>query len=124
MSDYGKEKEVFASSAAEPEKWWRLGATRATCIVACLPAFMDKDGFSTGAGMPITRGANMTTSKHVDASSVDIPSTDDIDLDEDKNAQDVPEDAVPFDVTAEDIQVPTPHTILSLSRQLLCSLFL
>jgi hypothetical protein len=68
---------------------------------------MDMDGFSTGAAKPITRGANLTTTEHVDASasSIDVPS-EDIDLLDDKDDKlcDIPEGAVAFTITAADIE--------------------
>lgn len=104
VSDYGHEAEALAAAEAEPEEWSRLGATRSTCIVACLPAFMDESGHSTGGGMPIARGASLTTSEHVEVSgSIDPVETEDDSM-EDDAMQDVPEGAVPFEITAEDIQ--------------------
>eukprot|EP00873_Tetraselmis_striata_P020838 jgi/Tetstr1/441102/TSEL_029370.t1 len=104
VSDYGHEAEALAAAEAEPEEWSRLGATRSTCIVACLPAFMDESGHSTGGGMPIARGASLTTSEHVEVSgSIDPVETEDDSMEDDAR-QDVPEGAVPFEITAEDIQ--------------------
>uniref|UniRef100_A0A061SA19 Insulinase (Peptidase family m16) family protein isoform 2 n=1 Tax=Tetraselmis sp. GSL018 TaxID=582737 RepID=A0A061SA19_9CHLO len=102
VSHYGKEDQAAAEAEASPEEWMQFGATRATSIVACIPAFMDESGHSTGGGMPLTRGASLTTTEHVDVSAnIDSVSSDE---DEDPDAEEVPEGAVRFDITAEDIQ--------------------
>lgn len=102
VSDYGSEEAALDAATMAPEEWSRLGATRSTCIVACLPAFMDKSGYSTGGGMPMQRGASMTTGEHVEVSgSLDtVEGSGDLE----DNPDDIPEDAVKFEITAEDIQ--------------------
>lgn len=54
---------------ADPSWAWP-GPTRATAIVACLPAFMDASGHSTGGGAPMQRGASLATTQHVDPAAV------------------------------------------------------
>ncbi len=48
ISHYRKEEEALAAAEALPEAWAAPGPTRATSIVACLPAFTDTSGLSTG----------------------------------------------------------------------------
>jgi len=48
-SHYGAEEKAAADAAAAPEEWMDFGASRATSIVACVPAFMDASGKSAGA---------------------------------------------------------------------------
>ena len=55
---------------ADPSSWAWPGPTRATAIVACLPAFMDASGHSTGGGAPMQRGASLATTQHVDPAAV------------------------------------------------------
>ncbi len=62
---------------SEPGTWAWPGPTSATALVACLPAFMDASGHSTGAAAPLTRGASMATTQHVDPAAVAAAATDD-----------------------------------------------
>lgn len=55
---------------ADPSAWAWPGPTRATAIVACLPAFMDASGHSTGGAAPMQRGASLATTQHVDPAAV------------------------------------------------------
>lgn len=43
-SDFGNEAGALAAAAAEPGAYIPSGPTRATSIVACLPAFVDASG--------------------------------------------------------------------------------
>ena len=52
-----------------------------------------------GGGMPMQRGASLTTSEHIDPAS---PPAQLADM-EDPNNADIPEGAIRFNVTAEDI---------------------
>ena len=57
ISHYGSEAESAAEAAANPEEWLEWGASHATSIVACIPAYMDASGHSTGKfppGFPLT----------------------------------------------------------------------
>ncbi len=47
-SHYGAEEKAAAEAAADPQEWMDFGASRATSIVACVPAFMDASGKSAG----------------------------------------------------------------------------
>lgn len=97
-SHYGSEEELLKEWEADPSAWAEPGPSVATAIVACVPAFMDASGHSTGGGAPITRGASMATTQHVDPTAVST-------LDESSEADDdVPDGAVRFDLEAEDIQ--------------------
>ena len=53
-----------------------------------------------GGGLPLQRGASMTTDKHVDPAAP-VPAGDEV---EDSNLQDVPEGAVRFDLEPADIE--------------------
>ena len=48
ISHYGAKEEAAAEAAANPEQWLDFGASHATSIVACVPAYMDASGHSTG----------------------------------------------------------------------------
>ena len=50
VSHYSAEDKAAAEAAANPEQWMDFGASRATSIVACVPAFMDASGKSAGTG--------------------------------------------------------------------------
>ena len=49
VSHYGAEEKAASEAADAPEEWMDFGASRATSIVACVPAFMDASGKSAGA---------------------------------------------------------------------------
>jgi len=51
VSHYGNAEAAAAAAAADPDAWAPWGATRATSIVACIPAFTDPSGQSTGAAL-------------------------------------------------------------------------
>ena len=53
-----------------------------------------------GGGLPLQRGASMTTDKHVDPAAA-VPTGDE---EEDSNLQDVPEGAVRFELEPADIE--------------------
>lgn len=48
VSHYGREEELWAEYNSDPSGWAAPGPTWATSIVACIPAFMDDSGLSTG----------------------------------------------------------------------------
>lgn len=50
ISHYGREAELFEEAGSDPLQngWAWPGPTWATSVVACLPAFMDASGSSTG----------------------------------------------------------------------------
>lgn len=48
VSHFGKEEEALQHAAANPDHWLPWGPSRTTCIVACIPAFTDRTGHSTG----------------------------------------------------------------------------
>lgn len=100
VSHYGREGEAWEEYQADPSGWAEPGPTWSTAIVACIPAFMDDSGLSTGGGAPLQRGAHIATMEHVDVSGTgsDIASS----LDEDSDG-DIPEGAVRFELEAEQI---------------------
>ena len=71
----GKKTQVFARCAEPSEAWF------------------------AGSGIPMQRGASLTTSEHIDPAS---PPAQLADMEDPDNA-DIPEGAVRFNVTAEDI---------------------
>ncbi|DBA67043.1 TPA: hypothetical protein ACH3X2_001377 [Trebouxia sp. C0005] len=101
ISHYRKEAELLEEAGHDPSQngYALWGPTRMTSIVACIPAFMDASGQSTGGGMPMQRGASLTTSEHIDPAS---PPAQLADMEDPDNA-DIPEGAIRFNVTAEDI---------------------
>ena len=48
-SHYGHEGECLAEADASGELWGWMGPTRCTAIIACIPAYTDLSGLSTGA---------------------------------------------------------------------------
>ena len=48
VSHYSAEKKAAAEAAGTPEEWMDFGVSRATSIVACVPAYMDASGKSAG----------------------------------------------------------------------------
>lgn len=50
---------MLAEASAQPGQWAYLGPTRATSIVACVPAYMDASGASISAGGSAGRGGSL-----------------------------------------------------------------
>jgi predicted Zn-dependent peptidase len=99
-SHYGSEDQLLRDWEENPSAWAQPGPTVATAVVACLPAFMDASGNSTGGAAPIARGASMATTQHVDPALAAAAALGDESSDTDK---DIPEGAVRFEVDAPDI---------------------
>ncbi|KAL4457809.1 hypothetical protein ABPG75_012674 [Micractinium tetrahymenae] len=97
LSHYNQERQLLEEYEADPSAWAWPGPTRATAIVACLPAFMDASGHSTGGGAPMQRGASLATTQHVDPAAVAA-------MEESGDEDDVPEGAVRFELEAADIE--------------------
>ena len=108
-SHYGAEADALAAAESLPEAWTTPpGPTRATAVVACVPAFADPSGLSVGSGLPMARGASMTTDMHFDktpptdaAAVAEALGGEDSDADA---AGEVPEGLVRFELTAEEIE--------------------
>ena len=110
-SHFGAEADALAAAASLPEAWATPpGPTRATAVVACVPAFADPSGLSAGGGLPMQRGASMTTDMHFDkappvadaaAVAAALGSGEDSDADA---AGEAPEGLVRFELTAEEIE--------------------
>jgi predicted Zn-dependent peptidase len=97
-SHYGAEAVPLAAADALPDAWSPPGPTRATAVVACVPAFADPTGLSLGAGPALQRGASMATDMHVDGAPPTL-------LGDDSDGDgDVPEGAVRFELTAAEIE--------------------
>lgn len=106
-SHFGAEADALAAAHSLPEAWTTPpGPTRATAVVACVPAFADPSGLSVGSGLPMARGASMTTDMHFDkapdaAAVADALGGEESDADA---AGEVPEGLVRFELTAEEIE--------------------
>ncbi|CAG9466529.1 unnamed protein product [Pedinophyceae sp. YPF-701] len=100
ISHYGREDALLEDFAANPDAW-PVEPTRATSIVACIPAYMDASGHSTGGGPPVQRGASMTTMEHVDVDTLD--DVEPVQPDEAEVWDDPPEGAVRFELEAGEI---------------------
>lgn len=68
VSHYQHEDEAIAAWSAEPQQWMDWGPTRSTCVVACIPAFTDESGHSTGGALPVLLMRSITTSRTVSLS--------------------------------------------------------
>lgn len=52
--------------------WAHLGPTRATSIVACIPAYMAESGQSVSAGSIAGRAGSFGAAGHLDADTIDL----------------------------------------------------
>ena len=73
---------------------------------------------SPGGGLPLQRGASMTTDKHVDPAAA-VPTGDG---EEDSNLQDVPEGAVRFELDRGEIEEALAAPSMQVMRPLACKL--
>lgn len=100
-SDYGASEHLLSDAAAQPSAYAHLGPTRATSIVACIPAFVDSEGMSISGGGGAPRGAQMGAAGHLDADSIDLAA-----LEAESKALDefeAPEGAIKFDLSPTEI---------------------
>ena len=97
---------------AEPGAWAEPGPTRATAIVACVPAFMDASGHSTGGAAPMARGASLATTQHVDPAAAPVSA-----LDSGSEDEEVPEGAVRFELEAGAIEEALAEAGLEVEAQ-------
>ncbi|GMH43786.1 hypothetical protein BSKO_11720 [Bryopsis sp. KO-2023] len=98
-SDYGRETELLDEAEKTPEDWAEPGPTRATAIIACVPSFMDVSGASTGGAAPMQRGMSMVPNDHVD-----VDMLPEVETSQDEDEFEIPEGAVRFEISEEDIQ--------------------
>ena len=98
VSHYKNEAALVREYEESPESWGAPGPTAATAIVACVPAFMDASGRSTGNAAPMQRGASMATTQHVDPSAVTAME------DSGRDDEEPPEGAVRFELDAAAIE--------------------
>lgn len=100
-SDYGRETDVLKEYKASKTEWADPGPAFATSVLACVPEFVDASGMSVGGHKALGRGQNMMTIDHVevDTSMEDMPT-----VTEEEEAFEVPENAVRFDLTEDDIR--------------------
>lgn len=103
ISHYGREAELKADFAANRPAW-TYEPSRATAIVACVPAYVDPSGQSANAGSGALqgRGASLTTMQHVEVNDAILDSTSDP-LEDATNAL-IPEGSIKFELSAEDIE--------------------
>jgi predicted Zn-dependent peptidase len=97
VSHYRNESALVKEYEEDPEGWAVPGPTAATSIVACVPAFMDASGHSTGSAAPMQRGASMATTQHVDPASVST-------IEDSGEDDEPPEGAVRFELDAAAIE--------------------
>eukprot|EP00879_Flechtneria_rotunda_P011618 GHRR01012135.1.p1 GENE.GHRR01012135.1~~GHRR01012135.1.p1 ORF type:complete len:964 (+),score=341.69 GHRR01012135.1:177-3068(+) len=107
-SDVGREEEML-EVAAQPEtegKFAKPGPTRATSIVACMPAYIDQygDTVTVGGGVMKHSSGGMGASGHLDADEINLEELEaqskEVDALQDMQA---PAGAISFDVSAEQI---------------------
>eukprot|EP00798_Chlamydomonas_sp_ICE-L_P019762 gene19762-26456_t len=106
-SDYGNEAAMLKEAAdpANVNAFSYLGPTRATSLIACIPAYIDETGASITEGANVRLGANMSAAMgaggHLDADALDLEQ-----LEREAAALDefdVPEGAMRFDISAAEI---------------------
>ncbi|KAG7669392.1 hypothetical protein Ndes2526B_g05713 [Nannochloris sp. 'desiccata'] len=97
VSHYRNEASLVKEYEEDPEGWAVPGPTAATSIVACVPAFMDASGHSTGSAAPMQRGASMATTQHVDPAAVSA-------IEDSGEDDEPPEGAVRFELDAAAIE--------------------
>eukprot|EP00887_Chlorella_sp_A99_P001378 scaffold8.g1378.t1 len=113
-SHYRAESALVEEYERNPSAWAEPGPTRATAIVACLPAFMDASGHSTGGVTgPLGRGGSLATTQHVDPAR-GVPLADAL---ESGDEEDVPEGAVRFEVDAAQIEEALAEAGLEVEAQ-------
>lgn len=98
-SDYGAERTIIDQANQAPDLYTHYGPTRATSIVACIPAYVDANGMPIGGSGP--RRSAMGADGHIDADQIDLAK-----LEEEAKALDevqIPEGALKFDISAQDI---------------------
>ncbi|KAK9797772.1 hypothetical protein WJX73_010222 [Symbiochloris irregularis] len=97
-TSYRSESEPLQDAEKHPEAWAAPGPTRATAIIACIPAY-DSEEYNTGNLAPKGRGGGgMTTGMHVDPALVDQLADD-----EEEDEGDIPAGAVRFAVEPKEI---------------------
>jgi len=64
VSHYQHEGKALDAWAGAPQQWMDWGPTHTTCVVACIPAFTDESGHSTGA-RPVAAAGTSWTQVHV-----------------------------------------------------------
>jgi len=83
-----------------------MGPTRATSIVTCIPAYVDKEGESISAGVAQNRGSSVGTIDHEELAKIvaeggdtEVPAMDESGLGD----VDIPDDAIEFSLAKEEI---------------------
>ena len=104
ISYYGDERELMAEALSERQSYNRsLGATLTTSIVICMPAYVDESGHSISEGLGGGGGGAMGQIDHdtlqalIESGDAERAAPPEADIT-------IPEGAVRFDVTAEDIR--------------------
>ena len=100
-SDFGTEGAVLEHARSSPPGFYtHLGPTRATSLVACIPAYVDASGTSV-AGVGSGGRASLGASGHLDADEIDLAA-----LEEESKALDefeVPEGAIKFELSPSEV---------------------
>lgn len=100
-SDYGAEAELLELASTQPAGHYaNLGPTRATSLLACIPAYIDATGASV-TGSAAGGRASLGASGHLDADQIDLAA-----LEEEAKALDefeVPEGATKFELSPSEI---------------------
>jgi len=102
ISDFGNEEEMMA---AEDKDLFAedMGPTKATSIVTCIPAYVDKDGGSIASGQSHQRGQNsMGQMDHEELEAI-LEQGGDIPVPDEESKIDIPENAVEFNLDADEI---------------------
>lgn len=113
-SDYGREREALAEVFKEGDQWVDPGPTRATAIIACLPSYMDASGLGTGGAHAGPKNKiNMGAAGHLDADTIDLAELEAMSQAVDEI--EIPEGAVPFEISAEDIAAALSDTSMTVA---------
>eukprot|EP00878_Enallax_costatus_P022594 GHUV01023985.1.p1 GENE.GHUV01023985.1~~GHUV01023985.1.p1 ORF type:complete len:442 (+),score=150.60 GHUV01023985.1:955-2280(+) len=108
-SDVGREADMLEMAAApgQEEQWAGPGPTRATSVVACIPAYVSAggDAVSVGGGMAADHARGLTgASGHIDADAINLEELEAQGSQVDKlQDMEAPEGAISFDVSGDDI---------------------
>ncbi|GAX77204.1 hypothetical protein CEUSTIGMA_g4650.t1 [Chlamydomonas eustigma] len=101
-SDFGTEAEVLEAARLAPsDHFAHLGPTRATSLIACIPAYVDASGSSVAGSGGSGRSGSMGAAGHIDADTIDLA-----ELEKESQALDefeVPDGAIKYDLSPAEI---------------------
>jgi predicted Zn-dependent peptidase len=102
ISNFGLEEEMVIESNSNFAK--DMGPTRATSIVTCIPAYVDKDGESLGGGGPQEKGQNSLGQMDHEQLQAILESGEPVPVPEDDlSGVDIPDNAVDFNLDSSEI---------------------